>query len=121
MPALNYQKRFAPMVESGEKVQTIRALRKHPIKKGDTLYHYTGMRTKACRRLLDPTPCLEVLPFTITPVGEWEVNCYLNDALIPSWEIEDLALADGFVSASDFVNWFKTTHGLPFYGQIIYW
>ena len=40
MPILNYKKQFAPLVESG-----------------DRLYHYTGLRTKACRKLLEST-CL---------------------------------------------------------------
>jgi len=51
MPALNFHKQFAPAVEDGSKRQTIRALRKHPIRSGDHLYHYTGMVTKACRKL----------------------------------------------------------------------
>ena len=51
MPALNFQEQFAAAVESGEKRQTIRSERKRPIKVGDTLYLYTGMRTKRCRKL----------------------------------------------------------------------
>jgi hypothetical protein len=48
MPAYNFQKQFAPAVERGEKLCTIR--RKAP-KVGDKAYLYTGMRTKACRPL----------------------------------------------------------------------
>ena len=53
MPALNFRAEFADAVERGEKCQTIRAYRKdgrNP-KPGDTLHLYTGMRTRACRRL----------------------------------------------------------------------
>ena len=48
MPALNFQKRFADLVESGEKCQTIRKCSKdgRDPKVGDTLYLYTGQRPK---------------------------------------------------------------------------
>ena len=46
MPALNFQKQFAPLVESGEKRQTIRAHRKDkrlPAKPGDIIaLHFPG-------------------------------------------------------------------------------
>ena len=53
MPALNFQKQFVPLIESGEKRQTIRSQRKQPIKVGDLLYLYTGQRTKNCRKLAE--------------------------------------------------------------------
>lgn len=42
MPALNYKAQFAPLVEREEKLTTIRAMRKIPIKPDDTLLgrHY---------------------------------------------------------------------------------
>lgn len=48
MPALNFKAQFAPLVESGAKRRTIRAFRKdkRDPKQGDTLYLYTGLRTK---------------------------------------------------------------------------
>ena len=54
MPALNFQAQFAPLVESGEKRQTIRAYRKdgRDPTPGCKLYFFTGMRTKACRPLI---------------------------------------------------------------------
>jgi len=103
MPALNFQKQFAPKVEARLKRQTIRALRKRPIKKGDMLYLYTGMRTKACRRLIEPTPCVEVYNFSISPSFRWGVVCHLDGAPIPKWEVEELAEADGFASLEDFI------------------
>jgi len=49
MPTINFTK-FK--VESGEKRQTIRAVRKRPIKVGDKLHLYSGLRTKKARNLL---------------------------------------------------------------------
>ena len=68
MPALNYQAQFAPKVESGEKLQTIRARRKRPFKRGDRLYHYTGMRTKSCRKLGEST-CVIAMDIVIGKKG----------------------------------------------------
>lgn len=59
MAALSYKGQFVDYVEAGLqptpkkgtriKRQTIRNLRKHPIKVGETLHHFYGMRTKWCR------------------------------------------------------------------------
>jgi len=51
MPALNFKKQFIEKILSGEKKQTIRAMRKRPFKVGDRLYLYTWMRTRWCRKL----------------------------------------------------------------------
>ena len=51
MPLLGFDKRFASKVRSGAKTCTIRVPRKRPIKVGDRLYLYTGLRTKGARKL----------------------------------------------------------------------
>lgn len=51
MPAYNFKRRFHKMVESGEKTQTIRKVRKYPTKPGQVIYLNVGMRTKHFRRL----------------------------------------------------------------------
>lgn len=50
MPALNFSK-FIAAVEDGSKPLTIRDIRKNPIRPGDVLYMFTGMRTRQCRKL----------------------------------------------------------------------
>lgn len=70
MPAINFKKQFAPAVESGEKRQTIRARRqdgRDPVA-GQTLYLYTGIRTKGCRKLGEVT-CKETQQITIEENG----------------------------------------------------
>lgn len=134
MPLLGYKKQFAPLVESGEKRQTIRAMRKRPFKVGDRLYHYEGLRTKACRKILE-SECISVENILITSDG----RVYLSRAGIFSkflghWlntdEKEALAQADGFrgqgcllkTSAwEQMLNFFRTVHGLPFRGQVVRW
>jgi hypothetical protein len=52
MPTLNFKKQFSELVSSGKKRQTIRSIRKIPIKVGDKLYLYSGLRQKHPLNLL---------------------------------------------------------------------
>ena len=115
MPALNYKKQFAPSVKGGTKRQTIRAKRKVPIKRGDTLHHYTGMRTRQCRKLGEDV-CVSMEDIFIT-ADYVKVNWRSLD----EHEVETLAIADGFDSAASFLSFFRETHGLPFSGDLIRW
>lgn len=120
MPAYNFQSRFAPLVVSGEKRQTIRAIgkRRHAAQ-GDRIQLYTGMRTKICRKLMDPDP---VCTFAATVyichgIGSPAV-------LIVGHETPDqdaFARADGFDDFYAMLDWFGKTHGLPFEGVLIKW
>lgn len=124
MPALNYHKQFAPLVESGAKLQTIRAMRKVPIKQGETLYHFTGMRTKYCRRLgvstcssalgidIIRTPAIRAVYLQVGPGG--------GQYRMQNTEIADLAKKDGFPDLDTFWNWF-TNSSTHFTGQLIAW
>ena len=123
MPALNYKEQFAPAVEIGlidaenpkAKRQTIRAWRKRPIKKGDRLYMYTGMRMKKCRKLGEAV-CKRARRIDISYEG-----IYLDGVRIAVREAEALARADGFDRLVLLYRFFKKTHGFPFSGQLIEW
>ena len=117
MPAYNFQEQFAPAVVFGEKRQTIRKPRKRPTRRGDKLYLYTGMRTKQCRRLLNPTPCTAVVPVVIER-DSITLRCTHYTA---SWWLEAFAKDDGFESWAEMRAWFEETHGLPFNGEIVQW
>ena len=121
MPAINFQERFADMVESGEKRQTIRRVWKRPIKAGDALYLYTGMRTKRCR-LLKEVSCKHIqfiklhvgclsLQFPYGAVREYGASGCLNQ----------FAEKDGFKDWPEMRDWFKERYGLPFEGVLIEW
>lgn len=122
MPALSFKKQFAAKVESGEKRQTIRAMRKdhRDVAPGQTLHLYTGMRTKACRKLGEAT-CTTSEPIGIGTDGMVLLGCDEGIRKLTGPEVEDLARADGFDRVDDFLNFFQTTHGLPFYGMLIQW
>ncbi len=126
MPLLNFKKQFAPLVELGlldpehpcGKRQTIRVLRKdgRDPAPGQTLHLYTGLRTKAARRL-GAAPCESTIPIKIS-----EHLITVNGG---RWLSERtaiyLARKDGFKNLKDFLQFFKKTHGLPFSGLLIWW
>jgi len=122
MPTLNFQERFADKILSGEKQQTIRKERKRPIRVGDTLHLYTGLRTKSAKKLKE-VKCVEIKEVEIDPYnlcvtsGEDQrmANLYWLSAL------NGFAKEDGFKNWVEMVQWFEKNHGLPFKGQIIYW
>lgn len=115
MPALNFKAQFAAAVACGGKTQTIRAPRQRPIRAGDTLHLFTGMRTKACRRLRT------VLCTAVRPVRISQARVWVDERELSLEEIKTLAVRDGFFDCVAFIDFFCATHGLPFEGQLIEW
>ena len=115
MPALNFRRQFARLVRDGTKRQTIRKARKRPIQPGDKLVLYTGMRTKACQKLLD-AQCVSVDWIRIA-----EDRIEVNSVVVPRARMTEIAQADGFQSVKEFRTFFRDLYGLPFTGQLIRW
>jgi hypothetical protein len=119
---LNFQSSFAPLVESGQKPHTIRARRtdgRDPLP-GDMLHLYTGLRTKTAR-LLRREPCQYAIEVTIQPSAGNVHHILLGGKPMEQHEIDALAEVDGFKNATDFVQYFGKTYGLPFTGLLIGW
>lgn len=121
MPSLNFQKQFAPLVESGEKRQTIRAMRKRPFKEDDTLYLYTGLRTRHTKKIGEyNVDLLREVKFDrktfawLLPRGDWW-------SLGAGVMADKIAEMDGFEDYQSLCDWFEKAHGLPFHGQLIRW
>lgn len=115
------------------KRQTIRAMRRYPIKKGDRLYHYYALRTKNCRKLGE-TICKDVQEIQITAKEFTISKKYAGKIItVPSIEIltegitlstdeaNVLARQDGFSDIITMANFWLDTHSLPFKGQLIKW
>lgn len=115
MVAYNFQSRFASLIESGVKRQTIRALgsRRHA-SAGELLQLYTGQRTKHCRKLLE-AECLSVQAIEISPGG----GIYLDDEWLHPSRAFGLAKQDGFENLDEFMVFFADR--LPFEGLLIRW
>jgi hypothetical protein len=114
MVAYNFQAQFAPAVEAGEKLQTIRAQgkRRHA-QPGDVLQLYTGQRTRSCRLLRKATCLVSTYCF----IGETGVTTGNYSAT----DLGEFARADGFRDFEHMKQWFRDTHGLPFTGRLIVW
>jgi hypothetical protein len=114
MPALNHTA-FPELVEIGVKDCTCRATRKRPFKKGDVLYHFTGMRHKNCRRLMT-VPCRSAIDITIT-----RKVVLLEGVPLLTEDADELARRDGFAGLRSFLLWFLPGRKRVFRGQLITW
>lgn len=101
MPAYNFKERFASAVEQGIKRSTIRPRRRNPSRPGDPLYMYTGMRTRACRKLTTAT-CRQVRPIIIGSDQVW-----LDGEQLSVEQIRQLA------QVAEFFDFFRQHYGLP--------
>ena len=120
MPALNFKPRFAPLVEAGMKQTTFRRHGKRTIKRGDTLYLNTGMRTKRCRRLK-----------TVVCTDAYDVEIRQDQMVVMTDDgpvtinhdtgLDGVALYDGFASWDELVGFFRDLYGIPFTGRWILW
>lgn len=126
MPPISFKKQFVPLIESGAKRQTIRS-RKHPIKVGDRLYLYTGMRTQDCTKIAESI-CIEVERFSLSKYLHHDPVVHVDYFDLSPTAIADLAFADGFTNQHEFINFFlespkatKEDGVINFSGQIIKW
>jgi hypothetical protein len=118
MVAYNFKQQFVPLIEMGAKRQTIRSPRQRHTRPGEPIQLYTGMRTKACRKLLTPDPiCISVEPLLMHN----ELGVKLDDGWLTRDALTQLAIADGFSDWGECLRFFSDVHGLPFLGMLIKW
>ena len=131
MPSLNFQKQFMPgilaMLDKDyarrtrikPKTTTIRAKRKRPFRKGDSLYLFAGQRTKYCQRLGKVT-CRKTEEFAIEEESPCIYKIIINGTILSDEAAQEVAMEDGFTALIDMIKWFRKAHGLPFEGQRIH-
>jgi hypothetical protein len=123
MPILNFKAQFIEPIQTRVKAHTIRATRKIPVKPGDLLYLYTGLRHKGAYRILpEPVVCTRVESITIKDAGQMctpRFSIHVEGYVLDKYECERLAHADGFDSFGDMMKFWEGR--LPFEGQIIHW
>jgi hypothetical protein len=113
MGLYNFKARFVDKILSGAKTHTIRAIRAHPDKPGNTLHLYTGLRHKGARLLMRAT-CTKVQQIEIRANSVW-----IDGELMFADECELLARRDGFENFTEM--WKFWEERLPFVGHIIHW
>jgi hypothetical protein len=120
MPAYNFKPQFVAPVESGQKRCTIRG--KAP-KVGSTAYLYTGMRTKACRKLGEGvvTNVTRFMIYVDNTTYGLDICIFFGGIRLDEDEIVELAIKDGFKSAYDFGRFFLDVYGDKFSGHLIEW
>lgn len=100
MVAYSFKAMFAGQIERHEKRQTVRGNRKRHARPGEPMQLYTAMRTRHCRKLIDPDPiCTSLQMIEISlPLGHPEIIAAISIDGIPLSEEETtaFAIADGF-------------------------
>lgn len=124
MVAYSFRPRFAALIESGAKTQTIRAPRRRHALPGERLQLFTGMRTRECRKLIPDPLCVSVEPIHMFPEnGRWLLR--VSGAAQPLCDLaisDDFARDDGFADVADFGRFWAEAHGVqPFTGYLIRW
>jgi hypothetical protein len=104
VPLLNFTSQFVSPIQARTKQHTIRAVRKQPIRVGQNLYLYCGLRRKGAFRILpEPVVCSRVESITI------DATTMVRDGVpLTSVECERLAVADGFCSFGEMLDFLKT-------------
>ena len=120
MRVLLFQPRFADLVRRGFKTQTIRTHAR--CKPGDAVSLRTWIgkaRQKGSyQKVLLESVCTEVSPVSVSRGGIGTIDMVMLDG---SPNAETFAQADGFANFADMRDWFKSTHDLPFHGELIKW
>ena len=112
-------KNYAKRTGIKPKTTTIRAKRRHPIKKGDVLYLFKAQRTIQCQKL-GTAVCRKLEEIFIAESREGYYTVKIDGYTLSREEAYKVAESDGFDTFHLFVNFFKMTHGLPFTGDRIH-
>ena len=113
-----FQPRFAPLVRSGQKCQTIRSWPARVPKVGDIIdcREWSGKPYRSKQISLIERPLVGVKRVRIEHDRAWDV---LNEGGV-YWsrisELDPFAKADGFRDWDDLIEWFTANHALPFEG-----
>jgi hypothetical protein len=132
-----FQPRFAPLIEAGTKLQTIRPWRQRMIDVGDVvdLRTWTGLPYRSKQRRLRQALVFEKQPIAIKAEIIRGVSHYSitlgHDPMLPlsSERLQAFAAADGFTTPDEFFAFFVHHYTRPtrfgtmlhFHGQLIRW
>jgi hypothetical protein len=102
MPAYNFKSQFTPAVEAGTKLCTIRS---RAAVVGTQAYLYTGMRTKACRKLGQGviTRCDEIIIGRDDAAFPFVIIDGRHLSMVEIWALSE---ADGFPDSEEFIDFF---------------
>ena len=115
-----FKPQFAPLVEVGRKLQTVRPTPKRLPQAGDaiSLRAWTGRPYGSKQRVLREATITRVDTFSIDTFPSVRIN---DLRLKTRRSVDEFARADGFTDWKEMEEWFRATHGLPFEGIVIHW
>jgi hypothetical protein len=120
MVAYSFNRIFVPHIEARTKLQTVRPDRKRHAREGEIVQLYTGMRTRYCRLIGEPT-CASVAPITL----DFETDRVMVGGSVyqTADNLEWFAHIDGFPSWRFLCEFWAVNHpGVPiFSGVMIRW
>jgi hypothetical protein len=124
-------KRFAKLVESGKKTQTIRPVPKRIPRRGDilSLRVWNGIAYRSRQHILKEVPLYEIKVchihkdgiFMQPPEGSLCAIAGVKIIELKGLQADRFAHADGFENWEEMRKWFEEVHGLPFDGVVLYW
>jgi hypothetical protein len=125
MVAYNFQRRFESLLSDGLKKQTIRPPRARPTVVGDSLQIYVGLRTKGCRKIINPDPiCIYAGQIRIDRhlgFRPQSLPFHYGYLRVTDRAANAIARADGFDDFRQLKEFIDKIYGLPFYGCLIRW
>jgi len=126
-----FKPRFAKLVKAGKKLQTIRPLPKRIPRRGDTLSlrRWKGKPYRSRQIILRESTVDRIEVCRIqeegiyAPPGDGSLLAIsgVKYILYKDDSANRFARADGFKDWNEMREWFRTEHGLPFDGVIIFW
>tara|TARA_R110000772_G_scaffold27272_2_gene69534 strand:+ start:1124 stop:1741 length:618 start_codon:yes stop_codon:yes gene_type:complete len=134
MVAYSFKSAFIPDIQAWLKMQTVRGnrIRRHA-RPGEPVQLYTAMRTRHCRKILDPDPVCSRVEEIDIDVGRVGLDLMLNGIPLDEQQATDFAIADGFrIKQPDMLRsltplkymrrFWVMTHGYGlFEGVVIHW
>jgi hypothetical protein len=126
---LGFKKKFAPKIINGSKIHTVRNFRKVKPKLGETLYMYTGLRTRNCELITNKETLkgIDIVRIYISHVScEIWINIEYKDQnsnnKLNLQQMEEFAINDGFDDLPDFIKWWMDGYNLvDFRGNLLHW
>lgn len=119
MRVILFQTRFADLVRSGVKTQTIRKTARCKVGDVLSLRRWTGKPYRSKQEIIMSATC----------TGVTKVIIEEHDLIFPDQpnsatsyqDMHNFARLDGFRDFVELVGWLERTHGLPFNGEVIQW
>ena len=119
-----FKPRFADLIRSGVKRQTIRPMPKILPKVGDIIdcRQWSGLPYRSKQIRLGEYEVVEVgTVFLSVRAFVIHLNGRAFSSYKDTYMARDFAQADGFDTFGDMIDWFVENHGLPFHGILIKW